>query len=95
MSLLGAPWPVMIVAAIQAACGIGTKGIDDEKAVEIGRHLFFRAMQTLLSNYSNDSSHVATPGGITERGLNHIGELTNHFESAFAAVRTRAKELSV
>lgn len=96
VSLLGAPWPVIVVAAIQAACGIGTKGLDDERAIGIGRHLFFRAMRTMLSNSTNDSAgHVATPGGITERGLNHIGELTNHFESAFAGMRTRAKELNV
>src|SRR5215211_1774037 len=30
VSLLGAPWPVIVVAAIQAACGIGIEGIDDE-----------------------------------------------------------------
>ena len=95
VSLLGAPWPVIVVAAIQAACGVGTRGIDDEHAIDIARHLFFRAMRTLLSNSTNDSSHVATPGGITERGLNHIGDLSSLFESAFAGMRTRAKELSV
>jgi pyrroline-5-carboxylate reductase len=95
VSLLGAPWPVIVVAAIQAACGIGTKGIDDERALGIGRHLFFRAMRTLLSNSTDNSSHVATPGGITERGLNHIDELSSLFESAFTGMQTRAKELSV
>jgi pyrroline-5-carboxylate reductase len=95
VSLLGAPWPVIVVAAIQAACGIGTKGIDDERALGIGRHLFFRAMRTLLSNSTDNSTHVATPGGITERGLNHIDELSSLFESAFTGMQTRAKELSV
>src|SRR4051794_5263884 len=61
VSLLGAPWPVIVVAAIQAACGIGTNGIDDERVLGIGRHLFFRAMRTLLSNSTDNSSHVATP----------------------------------
>lgn len=96
VSLLGAPWPVIVVAAIQAACGIGMKGIDDEHAIGIGRHVFFRAMRTLLSNSTPDSAgHVTTPGGITERGLNHLGELSSLFESAFTGMRTRAKELSV
>jgi pyrroline-5-carboxylate reductase len=53
-------------------------------------------MRTLLSNSTPDSvGHVATPGGITERGLNHLGELSNLFESAFDGMQTRAKELSV
>jgi pyrroline-5-carboxylate reductase len=96
MSLIGAAWPVIVVAAIQAACGIGTKGIEDEHALGIGRHLFFRAMRNLLSNSSqNSATHVATPGGITERGLSHLDELSTHLESAFAGMRTRAKELIV
>ena len=97
VSLLGAPWPVIVMAAIQSACGVATKGLDDEQAIGIGRHLFFRAMQTLLSSSANGPacSHVATPGGITERGLNHIGELSRLFECAFAGMRTRAKELNV
>ncbi|HEY0366402.1 MAG TPA: pyrroline-5-carboxylate reductase dimerization domain-containing protein [Pyrinomonadaceae bacterium] len=97
MSLLGASWPVIVVAAIQAACEIGMKGLDDERAIGIARHVFFRAMQTLLSNSTHEpaASHVATPGGITERGLNHIGELSRLFECAFAEMRTRAKELNV
>lgn len=97
LSLLGAPWPVIVLAAIQAACGIGVKGLEDEKAIGIGQHVFFRAMQTLLSTSAKESksSHVATPGGITERGLAHVGELSSLFECAFAGMRTRAKELSV
>lgn len=97
LSLLGAPWPVIVVAAIQAACGVGIKGLEDEEAIGIGRHVFFRAMQTLLSSSASGSatSHVVTPGGITERGLAHLEELSRLFESAFAAMRTRAKELSV
>jgi pyrroline-5-carboxylate reductase len=95
VSLLGAPWPVIVMAAIQAACGIGTKGIDDERAIVIARQIFFRALRTLLSNSTNDSNHVATPGGITERGLNHLGEVSTLFESAFTGMRTRAKELIV
>jgi pyrroline-5-carboxylate reductase len=97
LSLLGAPWPVIVLAAIQAACGIGIKGLEDEAAIGIGQHVFFRAMQTLISSSpkESNSSHVATPGGITERGLAHIGELSSLFECAFAGMRTRAKELSV
>lgn len=95
VSLLGAPWPVIVVAAIEAACEIGTKGLPDERAIGMGRHLFFRAMQTMLSNSATGSTHVATPGGITERGLSHVGELSDLFECAFAGMRARAKELSV
>ena len=102
LSLLGAPWPVIVLAAIQEACGIGIKGLEDEKAIGIGRHVFFRAMQTLLSKSADEreekqslSNHVATPGGITERGLAHIAELSSLLECAFAGMRTRAKELSV
>ena len=96
LSLLGAPWPVIVLAAIQEACGIGIKGLQDENAIGIGRHVFFRAMRTLLStSTSSSSSHVATPGGITERGLDHIGELSSKFECAFAGMQTRAEELSV
>jgi pyrroline-5-carboxylate reductase len=100
LSLLGAPWPVVILAAIQAACRTGIDGLEDENAIGIGRRVFFRAMQTLLSSSANErsekeapSNHVATPGGITERGLDHVGELASLFECAFAGMRTRAKEL--
>ena len=96
VSLLGAAWPVIVIAAIQAACDIGTNGLNDATALGIGRQIFFRAVRMLLSNSHHDSgSHVATPGGITERGLNHLGELSRLFESAFAGMQTRAKELSV
>lgn len=101
LSLLGAPWPVIVLAAIQEAFGVGIKGLEDEKAIGIGRHLFFRAMQTLLSTSANErlekeslGSHVATPGGITERGLAHVGEFSRILECAFTGMRTRAKELS-
>jgi pyrroline-5-carboxylate reductase len=100
LSLLGAPWPVVILAAIQAACRTGIDGLQDEKAIGIGRRVFFRAMQTLLSSSASERSekvapgnHVATPGGITERGLDHVGELASLFECAFAGMQTRAKEL--
>jgi len=100
LSLLGASWPVVILAAIQAACRTGIYGLQDERAIGIGRRIFFRAMQTLLSSSANERSekeaprnHVATPGGITERGLDHVGELANLFESAFEGMQVRAREL--
>lgn len=100
ISLLGAPWPVVVLAAIQAAAMIGVQGLQDETAIGIGRRLFFKAMQSLLSTQSIDrmgkessGDVVATPGGITERGLKNIEELTSLLESAFDTMQTRASEL--
>lgn len=100
ISLLGAPWPVVVMSAIQAAARVGVKGLEDETAVGIGRRLFFRAMQALLSAQSVDApgneasgDSVATPGGITERGLKNIEELTGLLTSVFDKMQERANEL--
>lgn len=100
LSLLGASWPVVILAAIHEAYRTGIDGLQDEQAIGIGRRVFFRAMQTLLSRSANERSaketsgdHVATPGGITERGLDHVGQLASLFECAFEGMQTRAREL--
>jgi pyrroline-5-carboxylate reductase len=100
ISLLGAPWPVVVLAAIQAAARIGVQGLQDETAIGIGQRLFFKAMQSLLSTQSinrleqeSSGDVVATPGGITERGLKNIEELTSLLECAFDTMQTRASEL--
>lgn len=98
--LLGAAWPVVAMAAIQAAAAIGTRGLRDETAIGMARSLFLRGLLSLLSTQAADGPEeqsageaVATPGGITERGLDKIGELTSVLESAFDQMRARANEL--
>jgi pyrroline-5-carboxylate reductase len=100
ISLLGSSWPIVVLAAIQAAASIGVQGLPDETAIGIGRRLFFKAMQALLSTRSierlekeSTGEMVATPGGITERGLKNIGELTRLLESVFDKMQARANEL--
>jgi pyrroline-5-carboxylate reductase len=100
LSLLGAPWPVVVLAAIQAAAGVAVKRLHDEAAIGIGRRVFFRAMQSLLSTRTIDGLEqessadiVATPGGITERGLKNVDQLASLLESVFEQMQTRANEL--
>jgi len=97
--LLGASWPTVVMAALQAAADVGVRGLQDDAAT-LGRRLFFRAVRSLLSAqpadaHEDDSSGdaVATPGGITERGLKNIGELSRLLESVFEQMRARADEL--
>jgi pyrroline-5-carboxylate reductase len=100
VSLLGAPWPVVVVAAIQAASQIGVQGLQDETAIGIGQRLFLRAVQALLTNRSIGSAEqessadvVATPGGITERGLRNIEEFSGLLAAVFDQMQARANEL--
>lgn len=97
--LLGASWPTVVLAALRAAADVGVRGLNDETAA-LGRRLFFRAVRSLLSEQptntpGDDSSGdaVATPGGITERGLKNIGELSSLLESVFDRMCARADEL--
>jgi pyrroline-5-carboxylate reductase len=96
LSLLGASWPVVVRAAIQAAAGVGVRGLEGE-AAGLGRRLFFRALRALLSEESVEGSEggdsVATPGGITERGLENVEGIAVLFESAYGRMRARADEL--
>ncbi len=108
LSLLGASWPAVVMAAVQAAAGAGVQPLKDETAAGIGRRIFFRAMQSLLTealltqallttqagNLEHESADdIATPGGITERGLKSLGEVTPLFESVFKQMQARAEEL--
>lgn len=97
--LLGASWPTVVLAALRAAADVGVRGLQDDAAA-LGRRLFFRALRSLLSEQltaspEDDSSGdaVATPGGITERGLKNLGELSTMMESVFDRMRARADEL--
>jgi pyrroline-5-carboxylate reductase len=92
--LLGASWPTVVLAALQAAADVGVRGLQDEAAA-LGRRLFFKALRSLLSEQTADTpgDAVATPGGITERGLKNIGELSSLLESVFEQMRARADEL--
>jgi pyrroline-5-carboxylate reductase len=95
MSLLGAPWAAVIMAALEAAARAGVHRLQDEAAVGMGRRIFFRGLQSLLTNHGeqNGSGEIVTPGGITERGLKSLGDLTSPFESVFNQMRARADEL--
>lgn len=95
MSLLGASWAVVVMAALEAAARAGVQRFRDEAAIGMGRRLFFRGLQSLLANLAeqNSSGEVVTPGGITERGLKSLGDLTSHFESVFNQMRARADEM--
>lgn len=95
LALLGASWPSVVLAGVQAAATAGLKGIEDENASRIGRRIFFRAVQSLLASRVNGEggAEIATPGGITERGLQSLGEVTSLFESVFKQMQARAIEL--
>lgn len=95
MSLLGAPWVAVVMAALEAAARAGVQRLEDEAAIGMGRRIFFRGLQSLLTHHAeqNGSGEIVTPGGITERGLNSLGDLTSPFESVFNQMRARADEL--
>jgi pyrroline-5-carboxylate reductase len=98
LSLLGASWPAVVLAAVEAAAGTGIQQLHNDAAGRIGRRLFFRAIQSLLATRSDNPEHeaaieIATPGGITERGLTSLGEVTGLFDSVFQEMQTRAEEL--
>lgn len=94
MSLLGAPWAAVVMAALEAAARAGVQRLQDDAAIGMGRRIFFRGLQSLLTNHAKDSSgEIVTPGGITERGLKSLGDLTSPFESVFNQMRARADEL--
>jgi len=93
LSLLGASFPAVVLAAVHAAANASLQDLEDERASEIGKRIFYRAMRSLLDHGS--STEVATPGGITERGLNSLGDVTSLFESVFKRMRERADEFRV
>ena len=95
MSLLGASWAAVVMAALEAAARAGIQRLRDEAAIGMGRRIFFRGLQSLLTNYveQDSSGEIVTPGGITERGLKSLGDLTTPFESVFNQMRARADEL--
>ena len=98
LSLLGASWPTVVLAAVEAAAGAGVQPLKDESATRIGRRIFFRAIQSFLATQTASpkpdlSDGITTPGGITERGLKSLGEMTPLFESAFKQMQARAEEL--
>lgn len=95
VSLLGAPWPAVVMVALQAAARAGVQRLNDEAAIEIGRRIFFRGIQSLLKNAEHESGEIVTPGGITERGLKSLGDPTSFFESVFNQMRARANELKM
>lgn len=95
MSLLGASWAAVVMAALEAAARAGVHRLHDDAAIGMGRRLFFRGLQSLLTSHAkqNSAGEIVTPGGITERGLNSLGDLTGSFESVFNQMRARADEL--
>jgi len=95
MSLLGASWAAVVMAALEAAARAGVQLLQDDAAIGMGRRLFFRGLQALLTNHAEQGSsgEIVTPGGITERGLKSLGDLTSPFASVFNQMRARADEL--
>lgn len=95
LSLLGASWAAVVMAALEAAARAGVQRLHDEAAIDLGRRLFFRGLLSLLTNHAkqNGSGEIVTPGGITERGLKSLGDQTSSFESVFNQMRARASEL--
>lgn len=95
LALLGASWPSVVLAGVQAAAAAGLQGIEDESAARIGNRIFYRAMESLLAARTADRStaEIATPGGITERGLRSLEDVTRLFESVFKQMQARAAEL--
>lgn len=97
LSLLGASWPAVVLAAVHTAAGAGVEGLPAD-ANRLGRRIFFRALHSLLATGARDSeresaTEIATPGGITERGLKSLGDVTGLFESVFQQMQARAEEL--
>ncbi|MCA1575876.1 MAG: hypothetical protein LC794_00775 [Acidobacteria bacterium] len=96
IALLGASWPVVVVSAVQAAASAGLQRLEDQSASQVGRRIFLRAIQSLLANGAGSqelAGEVATPGGITERGLKSLGDVTTLFEHVFQQMQARAEEL--
>jgi len=93
VALLGASWPTVVLAAVQTAADAGMARLPDENARRIGRRIFFRAINALLNR--GPSHEVATPGGITEQGLNSLPLVSNLFENVFEQMQARAAELRV
>ena len=96
LALLGAAWPAVVRAALQAAVSAGVQGLEDEAAIEVGRRIFFRAMQSFLANSGlepESSDEIVTPGGITQSGLESLGDVTTLFESVFNRMQARTNEL--
>jgi pyrroline-5-carboxylate reductase len=98
LSLLGSSWPAVVLAAVQAAAGAGVERLPDEGTAQIGKRIFFRAIQSLLLSRNGNPEHesaeeIVTPGGITERGLKSLGDVTTLFESVFKQMQARAEEL--
>jgi len=91
LSLLGASWPAVVRVAVEAAADAGSEGLRDPAATRLARRIFFRAMQSLLEE--EETNEIATPGGITERGLKSLGNVTALFESVFLQMQMRAEEL--
>jgi pyrroline-5-carboxylate reductase len=94
VALLGSSWAAVVLAALQAAANAGVQRVEDEVASRIGKRIFFRAIRALLATQEHESSSdITTPGGITERGLQSLGDITTLFASVFKQMQTRADEL--
>jgi pyrroline-5-carboxylate reductase len=97
MYLLGAAWPAVVLAAVRAAADAGVQGLPDEAAMKLGKQIFLRGIHSLLNAETSSEiatrSEIATPGGITERGLKSLGEVTLLFDSVFQQMQARAEEL--
>lgn len=96
LSLLGSSWPAVVLAAVHAAARAGVGQLHDEAAIQLGRRIFFRGLQSLLATCAQtteDESSIATPGGITECGLKNLGNVNSLFESVFKQMQARAEEL--
>jgi pyrroline-5-carboxylate reductase len=96
LALLGAPWPAVVRAALQAAASAGVQGLEDEAAISVGTRIFFKAMQSLLKDCGPEpesSDEIVTPGGITQSGLESLGDVTTLFKSVFNRMQARTNEL--
>lgn len=96
LALLGSSWPAVVLVAVEAAANAGVKGIPDETAIRIGKRLYTRAIQSLIAKRAGEqcsADDIATPGGITERGINSLGDVTSLWEFVFTQMQTRAEEL--
>ena len=98
LALLGASWPSVVIAGVQAAAAAGLQNIADENSSRVGHRIFFRAMRSLLATRAGTTEQqttngIAAPGGITERGLQSLGDVKSLFESVFKQMQARAAEL--
>ena len=92
LTLTGSPWPAVINSLVKFAAESSVKGLESDSTA-IGLKLFYRAMHSIMLAPSETLSErqfsktIATPGGVTERGLRGIEEGHPLIEHVFSEMK--------